>query len=234
MLEPMPGPAAHGLIFDELYYVNAARRIDGIACPRPAELRGRSRPGRIQLRASRSSQARDRRRDRAVRRRAVRVAHRQRAVRHARDPRHVRAGARRRWRRGARCSAATLMASDNLLLVAGRIGTLDIYVVAFMIWAAALYLRGRPLARRRRARPGGDGEARRPLSAAGVARCVELIRHRRAGSAVPRARPGVFTVGRDGRVSRRARTSSTGSRRPMTRRRAGRSPGGRSPTPRAC
>jgi 4-amino-4-deoxy-L-arabinose transferase-like glycosyltransferase len=42
--------------------------------------------------------------------------------------------------------AAALMAADNLLLVQGRIATLDIYVVAAMVWAAALYLRGRPLA----------------------------------------------------------------------------------------
>ncbi|MGO9882072.1 MAG: glycosyltransferase family 39 protein [Solirubrobacteraceae bacterium] len=41
--------------------------------------------------------------------------------------------------------AATLMACDNLLLVMGRIGTLDIYAVAMMIWAAAFYLRDRPL-----------------------------------------------------------------------------------------
>jgi Dolichyl-phosphate-mannose-protein mannosyltransferase len=41
--------------------------------------------------------------------------------------------------------AAALMASDNLLLVHGRIGTLDIYVVAMMVWAVAFYLRGRPL-----------------------------------------------------------------------------------------
>ncbi len=41
--------------------------------------------------------------------------------------------------------AATLMACDNLLLVHGRIGTLDIYAVAMMIWAVAVYLRGRPL-----------------------------------------------------------------------------------------
>ena len=41
--------------------------------------------------------------------------------------------------------AATLMACDNLLLVHGRIGTLDIYAVAMMIWAVAFYLRGRPL-----------------------------------------------------------------------------------------
>ena len=32
------------------------------------------------------------------------------------------------------------MAADNLLLVAGRIGTLDIYAVAAMIWAVAFYL----------------------------------------------------------------------------------------------
>lgn len=40
--------------------------------------------------------------------------------------------------------AATLMACDNLLLVHGRIGTLDIYALAPMIWGVALYLRGRP------------------------------------------------------------------------------------------
>ncbi len=42
--------------------------------------------------------------------------------------------------------AAALMACDNLLLVHGRIATLDIYAVAAMIWGAALYVRGRPLA----------------------------------------------------------------------------------------
>jgi predicted membrane-bound dolichyl-phosphate-mannose-protein mannosyltransferase len=42
--------------------------------------------------------------------------------------------------------ASALMASDNLLLVHGRIGTLDIYVVAAMIWSAVLYLRRRPIA----------------------------------------------------------------------------------------
>jgi dolichyl-phosphate-mannose-protein mannosyltransferase len=41
--------------------------------------------------------------------------------------------------------AAALMACDNLLLVHGRIGTLDIYAVAAMIWGAVLYLRRRPV-----------------------------------------------------------------------------------------
>jgi 4-amino-4-deoxy-L-arabinose transferase-like glycosyltransferase len=45
----------------------------------------------------------------------------------------------------AAVGAATLMAADNLLLVHGRIATLDIYAVAAMIWGAVLYLRGRPL-----------------------------------------------------------------------------------------
>ncbi len=42
-------------------------------------------------------------------------------------------------------AAAALMAADNLMIVHGRIGTLDIYVLAAMVWGAALYLRGRPL-----------------------------------------------------------------------------------------
>jgi dolichyl-phosphate-mannose--protein O-mannosyl transferase len=54
----------------------------------------------------------------------------------------VRSGGGGRW--SALCASA-LMACDNLLLVHGRIGTLDIYAVAAMIWAVALYLRGRPV-----------------------------------------------------------------------------------------
>jgi predicted membrane-bound dolichyl-phosphate-mannose-protein mannosyltransferase len=42
-------------------------------------------------------------------------------------------------------AAATLMASDNLMIVHGRIGTLDIYALATIVWGAALYLRGRSL-----------------------------------------------------------------------------------------
>jgi predicted membrane-bound dolichyl-phosphate-mannose-protein mannosyltransferase len=54
----------------------------------------------------------------------------------------VRSAGGGRW--SAVCASA-LMACDNLLLVHGRIGTLDIYAVAAMIWAVALYVRGRLL-----------------------------------------------------------------------------------------
>jgi dolichyl-phosphate-mannose--protein O-mannosyl transferase len=41
--------------------------------------------------------------------------------------------------------AASLMAVDNLLLVHGRIATLDIFAVTFMLAGVAFYLRGHPL-----------------------------------------------------------------------------------------
>ena len=41
--------------------------------------------------------------------------------------------------------AAALMAADNMLLVHGRISTLDVPVLAVMIWAVVAYLRGHPL-----------------------------------------------------------------------------------------
>jgi hypothetical protein len=54
----------------------------------------------------------------------------------------VRSAGGGRWQALGACA---LMACDNLLLVHSRIGTLDIYVAAAMIWGVALYLRGRPL-----------------------------------------------------------------------------------------
>ena len=55
----------------------------------------------------------------------------------------VRAAGGGRW---LALGVAALMAGDNLLLVHGRLATLDIYVLAAMLWAAVLYLRGRHLA----------------------------------------------------------------------------------------
>jgi dolichyl-phosphate-mannose--protein O-mannosyl transferase len=52
----------------------------------------------------------------------------------------VRSAGGGRW--SAVC-AATLMAADNLMIVSGRIGTLDVYALAPMLFGAAFYLRGR-------------------------------------------------------------------------------------------
>ena len=52
----------------------------------------------------------------------------------------VRSAGGGRW---SAVGASALMACDNLLLVHSRIGTLDIYAVAMMIWGVAFYLRGR-------------------------------------------------------------------------------------------
>jgi Dolichyl-phosphate-mannose-protein mannosyltransferase len=54
----------------------------------------------------------------------------------------VRSAGAGRW---SALGAATLMATDNLLLVHGRIFTLDIYVLAMMIWGVAFYLQDRPV-----------------------------------------------------------------------------------------
>src|ERR1700729_3833880 len=63
----------------------------------------------------------------------------------------VRSAGGGRW---SALGAATLMATDNLLLVHGRIFTLDIYVVTMMIWGVAFYLQDRPgLGPARRDRP---------------------------------------------------------------------------------
>jgi dolichyl-phosphate-mannose-protein mannosyltransferase len=55
----------------------------------------------------------------------------------------VRAGRGGRW---LAVGAAAVMAADNLALVHGRIATLDIYAVCLMLVAATLYVRAHPLA----------------------------------------------------------------------------------------
>jgi dolichyl-phosphate-mannose-protein mannosyltransferase len=143
---PCKGPAAHSLIFDELYYVNAARRIDGLAVP-PKQPYAGDPAGQDpnsehpQLAKLVIAGAIDLFGDGPFAWRIGSVLFGSMAIL-GMFALALASGAGR-W--GA-LLAATLMASDNLLLVAGRIGTLDIYVVTFMIWAAALYLRGRPLA----------------------------------------------------------------------------------------
>jgi len=52
----------------------------------------------------------------------------------------ARAAGAGRW---SAVGAATLMAADNLMIVSGRIGTLDIYALGPMLFGVALYLRGR-------------------------------------------------------------------------------------------
>lgn len=54
----------------------------------------------------------------------------------------ARAAGAGRW---SAVGAAALMAADNLMIVSGRIGTLDIYALAPMLFGVALYLRGRLL-----------------------------------------------------------------------------------------
>lgn len=54
----------------------------------------------------------------------------------------VRAAGGGRW---AAVAATAVMAADNLFLVHGRIATLDVFALAFMLAAAALYLSRRPV-----------------------------------------------------------------------------------------
>jgi 4-amino-4-deoxy-L-arabinose transferase-like glycosyltransferase len=140
------GPQAHTLIFDEAYYVNAARVIDGINPPAGAPYHD------------------------APRGKDPNAEHPQLAKLVMAGMIKLFGDTPRGWRLGSvlfglialyaiyhlvlaaggsrwlGVGAAAVMASDNLLLVHGRIGTLDIFAVALMLVAATLYLRRRPLA----------------------------------------------------------------------------------------
>jgi dolichyl-phosphate-mannose-protein mannosyltransferase len=176
---PCRGPAAHGLIFDEVYYVNAARRIDGIAVPDHQSYAGdpagqdpnSEHPQFAKLVIAGAIELFG---DGPFAWRIGSVLFGSLAIL-GMFALALASGAGR-W-----CAllAATLMASDNLLLVAGRIGTLDIYAVAFMIWAAALYLRGRPIAAGVLLGLGATAKLVAPYLLLVLA-LVELLRHRRA------------------------------------------------------
>ena len=178
--KPCKGPAAHSLIFDEVYYVNAARRIDGLAVP-PKQPYAGDPAGQDpnsehpQLAKLVIAGAIDVFGDGPFAWRIGSVLFGSLAILGM----YALALASGAGRWGS-LLAATLMASDNLLLVAGRIATLDIYVVTFMIWAAALYLRGRPLAAGVLLGLGATAKLVAPYLLLVLA-LVELARRRRTG-----------------------------------------------------
>ena len=177
---PCKGETAHSLIFDEVYYVNAARRIDGLAVPSQQPYAGDPagqdpNSEHPQLAKLVIAGAIDIFGDGPFAWRIGSLLFGSMAIL-GMFALALAAGAGR-W---GSLLAATLMASDNLLLVAGRIGTLDIYVVTFMIWAAALYLRGRPLAAGLLLGLGATAKLVAPYLLL-VLLLVELARRRRGG-----------------------------------------------------
>ncbi len=142
---PCAAKSKHTLIFDESYYVNAARVIDHIEPPAGLPYHG------------------------APLGRDPNAEHPQLAKLAIAAGIEVFGDNPRGWRIGSILFAAiallalyalvracggsewlavgtsAVLALDNLLLVHGRIGTLDIYAVAMMLVSAALYMRRRPL-----------------------------------------------------------------------------------------
>lgn len=138
-------PASHTLIFDERYYVNAARVIDGIDPPAGDPYHG-------------APHGKD---PNAEHPQLAKLAIAAGIELFGDDPvgwrigsvlfgliamlalyALVRAAGGGAW---LATGATAVMALDNLLLVHARIATLDIYAVATMLVAAALYVRGSPL-----------------------------------------------------------------------------------------
>lgn len=135
----------HVLVFDERYYVNAARVIAGVHPPRGAPYAddplgvdpNAEQPPLVKLIIAGSIEIFG---DGPLAWRLGSVVAGTLAL--VAMFALVRAAGGARW---VAFSAAALMAFDNLMLVHGRIGTLDIYALAAMVWAAAVYLRGSPL-----------------------------------------------------------------------------------------
>jgi predicted membrane-bound dolichyl-phosphate-mannose-protein mannosyltransferase len=143
--KPCSSVSQHRLIFDENYYVNAARAIAGVPLARGAQYAGA--PVGDDPNSEHPQLAK------------LIIAG---AIRTLGDgPLAWRAGSllmgslailglfalvlAAGGRRPLALGVAALMAGDNLLLVHGRLATLDIYALAPMVWAAVLYLRGRRL-----------------------------------------------------------------------------------------
>jgi predicted membrane-bound dolichyl-phosphate-mannose-protein mannosyltransferase len=143
--EPCRSASDHVLVFDEIYYVNAARRIAGVRVPAGEPYA--SAPSGTDPNAEHPQLAK-----------LIMAA----SIEALGDGPWA-------WRLGSlvmgslailgmfalvraagggawpALGAATLMALDNLVLVHSRIATLDVYVLAAMVWALVAYLRGRPL-----------------------------------------------------------------------------------------
>jgi len=135
----------HVLIFDERYYVNAARVIAGIHPPPGSPYAGA--PLGVDPNAEHTPLAKliiagsiELLGDRPLAWRLGSLVMGSLAILGMFAL--VRAAGAGRW---VAVAAAGLMAADNLMIVHGRIATLDIYALAAMVWAAALYLRRRPL-----------------------------------------------------------------------------------------
>jgi 4-amino-4-deoxy-L-arabinose transferase-like glycosyltransferase len=143
---PCKTAADHTLIFDETYYVNAARVIAGVRPPSGAPYAGApagvdpnsEHPQLAKLVIAASIELFG---DGPLAWRLGSVVLGSIAILGMFAL--VRAAGGGRWQA---LGASALMAADNLLLVHSRIGTLDVYVLAAMLWGVALYLRGRPLA----------------------------------------------------------------------------------------
>ncbi len=147
--EPCQSPCTtandHTLVFDEAYYVNAARVIAGISPPAGAHYAGdppgtdpnAEHPQGVKLIIAGSI---DLFGDGPLAWRLGSIVFGSLAILGMFVL--VRAAGGGRW---LALAASALMACDNLLLVHGRIGTLDIYVLAAMLWGVALYLRGSPV-----------------------------------------------------------------------------------------
>ncbi len=142
---PCTGPTAHTLIFDEAYYVNAARIIAGIRPPAgsnyaTAPLGKDPNAEHPQLAKLIMAAGIDLLGDGPWGWRLGSVIFGMIAL--------IAMYALVRAARGSPWMAVgvtAVMATDNLMLIHSRIGTLDIYFVAMSIAAAALYLRERPL-----------------------------------------------------------------------------------------
>jgi dolichyl-phosphate-mannose-protein mannosyltransferase len=139
--KPCSTPASYGLIFDERYYVNAARRILGRRVPKgqpydtaPAHDDPNSEHpqlGKLVIAAGIAAFG-----DRPLGWRIGSLAFGTLAILALYALVRAAGGSQ-----GVALGASSLMAVDNLFLVHGRIATLDVYALALMLVAGVLYIR---------------------------------------------------------------------------------------------